>query len=68
MQLWQEIQDGILQERWPKGKVATTKAEEVEARQLTMMSYLVQDVPDTFDTLLKSKDWNEVEFIRTKDG
>ena len=68
LQLYQEVQDGTLQERWPKGKAAVTKAEWVEARQLTMMSYLIQDVPDTFDKLLHSEDWNEVEFVRAEDG
>jgi len=68
MQLWQEGADGTLAERWPKGKVATTKAEKVEGRQLSMMAALIKTDPATFDKLVDSKDWNEVEFIRDEDG
>ena len=68
MQLWQEGADGTLAERWPKGKVAVTKAEKVEERQLKVMVALIQTDPTTFDKLVDSEDWNEVEFIRAEDG
>lgn len=68
MQIWQEVQNGTLAMRWPKGKMAITKAEKVEERQLRAMLSLIQDDSAVFDKLLDREDWNEVEFVRVRGG
>jgi len=68
LELWAGLEDGTLEKRWPKGKRASTKAEKVEQRQLSVMAALIMEDYPTFNKLLKSDEWNEVEFIRAKDG
>jgi len=68
LQLWQEIKDGTLNERWSKGKEPETRKERTEAMQIKTMTMLYLEHRDMFDLLLESEDWLEFEVVMGRDG
>lgn len=68
LQLWQEMQDGTLIERWSEGKKPETRKERVEAIQVRAMTLLYLEGREKFDLLLESEDWHELEIVMGRDG
>ena len=62
------IYDGSLKERWPEGKEAVTKKEQVEERQIKAVYMIFSESPKTFEELYKETNWTELAIVRLEHG
>jgi hypothetical protein len=63
-ELCQQWIDGILQEKWPEGKVAITKAEQVEERQIRAIGLIYSSDNDDIRKLLFTDKWRELYILQ----
>lgn len=61
LDLWEEIQSGEAQKRWPEGKVAETRKERTEDMRVRTIAIILEDYPDEFEMLLTSNQWRRLE-------
>lgn len=61
LDLWEEIQSGVIQKRWPEGKVAKTQKERTEDMRVRALAMIFESYPNVFKDLLASKEWRRIE-------
>ena len=69
-ELMNSIADGSINAKWPEGKIAETKAEKVEERQVRTICLIYdgKDERDELRELLTSDYWDSLELLLDKEN
>ena len=60
IELANDIASNEAWKRWPEGKIAKTKAEKVEDKQIRALTMITESVPDDKFKLLFSRSWTDL--------